>query len=159
MQKGGRGVGGNFSLQKGSTGPPPWNTCNSKKKKPDANGAIWSNLADCVPVFFFPDTLNLFWAIKAPMWRVHESEVFPLYRSRRATVFLILRIYVALAVFQPYRDLEAGDNQSLKFKWRGGESNPGPLAPQAKSLATWPPPLLFSSWRRRVATSPILFFQ
>ena len=24
-----------------------------------------------------------------------------------------LRIYVALAVFQPYRDLEAGDNQSL----------------------------------------------
>ena len=29
--------------------------------------------------------------------------------------------------------LEAGDNQSLKFKWRGGESNPGPLAPQANS--------------------------
>ena len=26
-------------------------------------------------------------------------------------------------------DLEAGDNQSLKFKWGGGESNPGPLAP------------------------------
>ena len=55
---------------------------------------------------------------------------------------VILRIYVALAVFQPYRDLEAGDNQSLKFKWRGGESNPGPLAPQAKSLTTRPPPLL-----------------
>ena len=35
---------------------------------------------------------------------------------------VVLRIYVALAVFQPYRDLEAGDtrNQSLKFKWRGG---------------------------------------
>ena len=32
----------------------------------------------------------------------------------------VLRIYIALAVFQPYRDLEAGDNQSLKFKWRGG---------------------------------------
>ena len=44
---------------------------------------------------------------------------------------VVLRIYVALAVFQPYRDLEAGDDQSLKFKWRGGESNPGPLAPQA----------------------------
>ena len=29
---------------------------------------------------------------------------------------VVLRIYVALAVFQPYRDLEAGDNQSLKFK-------------------------------------------
>ena len=54
---------------------------------------------------------------------------------------VLLRIYVALAVFQPYRDLEAGDNQSLKFKGRGGELNPGPLAPQAKSLTTRPPPL------------------
>ena len=27
---------------------------------------------------------------------------------------VVLRIYVALAIFQPYRDLEAGDNQSLK---------------------------------------------
>ena len=54
---------------------------------------------------------------------------------------VVLRIYVALAVFQPCRDLEAGDNQSLKFKWRDRESNPGPLAPQAKSLTTWPPPL------------------
>ena len=26
---------------------------------------------------------------------------------------VVLRIYVALAVFQPYRDLEAGHNQSL----------------------------------------------
>ena len=34
---------------------------------------------------------------------------------------VILRIYVALAVLQPYRDLDAGDIQSLKFKWRGGE--------------------------------------
>ena len=55
---------------------------------------------------------------------------------------VVLRIYVALAVFQPYRDLEAGDNQSLKFKWRGGESNHGPFASQAKSLTTRPPPLL-----------------
>ena len=54
---------------------------------------------------------------------------------------VVLRIYVALAVFQPYRDLEAGDNQSLKFKWRDRESNPGPLAPQAKSLTTRSPPL------------------
>ena len=28
---------------------------------------------------------------------------------------VLMRINVALAVFQPYRDLEAGDNQSLKF--------------------------------------------
>ena len=32
---------------------------------------------------------------------------------------VVLRIYVALAVYQPYRDLGAGDNQSMKFKWRG----------------------------------------
>ena len=54
---------------------------------------------------------------------------------------VVLRIYVALAVFQPYREWEAGDNQSLKFKWRDLESNPEPLAPQAKSLTTTPPPL------------------
>ena len=30
--------------------------------------------------------------------------------------FGFLRIYVDLAVFQPYLDLEAGDNQSLKIQ-------------------------------------------
>ena len=54
---------------------------------------------------------------------------------------VVLRIYVALAVFQPYHDLEAEDNQSLKFKWRDWILNPGPLAPQARSLTTRPPPL------------------
>ena len=57
---------------------------------------------------------------------------------------VVLRIYVALAVSQPYRDLEAGDNQSLKFKWRDQELNPGPLAPQAKSFTTRPSPLPLS---------------
>ena len=33
------------------------------------------------------------------------------------SLLVVLKINVALAVFQPYRDLEAGDNQSLKFKW------------------------------------------
>ena len=28
--------------------------------------------------------------------------------------FVVFRIYVALAIFKQYRDLEAGDNQSLK---------------------------------------------
>ena len=46
----------------------------------------------------------------------------------------LVGIYVALALFQPYRDLKAGNNLSLKFKWRGGESNPGPLAQQANSF-------------------------
>ena len=27
---------------------------------------------------------------------------------------VVLMIYLALTIFQPYRDLEAGDNQSLK---------------------------------------------
>ena len=45
-----------------------------------------------------------------------------------------LRICGALVVFQPYRDLEAADNQSLKFKWRGGESNPGPLSTASQEL-------------------------
>ena len=29
---------------------------------------------------------------------------------------VVLRIYVASVVFQPYHDLEAGDNQSLKIQ-------------------------------------------
>ena len=29
---------------------------------------------------------------------------------------VVLRIYVASAVFQPYREFEAGDNQSLKVQ-------------------------------------------
>ena len=54
---------------------------------------------------------------------------------------VVLSIYITSEVFQPYRDLEAGDYQSLKFKWQGRESNPGPLAQQAKSLTTQPPQL------------------
>ena len=50
-------------------------------------------------------------------------------------LLVVLRIYVASAVFQLYRDLEAGDNQSLKIQ----VAIPGPLAPQAKSLTTRPP--------------------
>ena len=47
-------------------------------------------------------------------------------------------INVDLAIYQPYLDFEAGDNL-WKFKWRGWESNPGPLASRAKSLTTRPP--------------------
>ena len=68
--------------------------------------------------------------------------------SRSWSWLVILRIYVASTAFQPYRDLTAGDNQSLKFKWRGGELNTGPLAPQAKSLTTRPPSLP-RSWSHR----------
>ena len=51
---------------------------------------------------------------------------------------VVFRINVDLAIFQPYLDLEAGDNQSLKIQVASRESNPGPLAPQTKSLATRP---------------------
>ena len=73
------------------------------------------------------------------------------YRCHRSVDWLVGCIeYVALAVFQPYRDLEAGDNQSLKFKWRDRGSNPGPLAPQAKSLTTRLPPLPYRLTERRM---------
>ena len=49
---------------------------------------------------------------------VNQSQNSPVNRSQNSPVgwLVVLRIYVALAVFQPYRDLEAGGNQSLKFK-------------------------------------------
>ena len=45
------------------------------------------------------------------------SVVFELWPFNLILVwFGLLRIYVDLAVFQPYLDLEAGDNQSLKIE-------------------------------------------
>ena len=38
------------------------------------------------------------------------------YDFNAGLVLVFLRIYVDLAVFQPYLDLEAGDNQSLKIQ-------------------------------------------
>ena len=46
---------------------------------------------------------------------------------------VVLRIYVNLGIFHPYRDLETGDNQSEIVAARPG-IEPGPLAPQTKSL-------------------------
>ena len=39
------------------------------------------------------------------------------------TKVIFSKIYVALAIFQPYLNLEIGDNQSLKSKGRDRESN------------------------------------
>ena len=55
---------------------------------------------------------------------------------------IMLRIYVAFAIFEPYCGLEAGDIQSLKSYQQDWESNSGPLAPQAKSSTTTPTLLL-----------------
>ena len=42
-----------------------------------------------------------------------ELQEFP-QRHRLLGWLVVLRIYVALAIYQLYRDLEAGDNQFLK---------------------------------------------
>ena len=56
-----------------------------------------------------------------------------------AWLLVVLRINVDSAIFQPYIDLEAGDNHSLKIQVARPGIEPGPLAPQAKSLTTRPP--------------------
>ena len=43
---------------------------------------------------------------------------------------------------QSYHNLEAGDTQSLNYKWQDPGSNPGPLALQNKKLTTWQLPIL-----------------
>ena len=104
-----------------------------------------------LPLSAWPTILNVLWK---PLIIQSLSSVIRLriglksYRRSWLVGWLVgcMSIYVALAVFQPYGDLQA-DDQSRKFKWRGEESNPGPLAPQAKSLTTRPPPL---PYRRRV---------
>ena len=48
---------------------------------------------------------------------------------------------ITITICQSCRYLEAGDTQSLKFKWRGRDSNLGPLVPQTKSLTIRPPVL------------------
>ena len=58
---------------------------------------------------------------------------------------VVLRINVDLAIFQPYLDLEAGDNQSLKIQVARPGIEPRSSRPQAKSLTTTPP-LLPSRW-------------
>ena len=52
---------------------------------------------------------------------------------------VVLRINVDLAIFQPYLDLEAGDNQYLKIQVARSGIEPRSLALQAKSLTTRPP--------------------
>ena len=52
---------------------------------------------------------------------------------------VVLRINVELAIFQPYLDLEAGDNQSLKIQVARPGIEPRSSCSQAKSLTTRPP--------------------
>ena len=57
------------------------------------------------------------------MYKAESTKSF-IYDPKLVGWLVVLRINVDLAIFQPYLDLEAGDIQSLKFKWRGREFNP-----------------------------------
>ena len=69
-----------------------------------------------------------------------HNQTSPIILDRHLIVWLVvLRINVDLAIFQPYLDLEAGDNQSLKIQVARPGSEPWFSCPQAKSLTTRPP--------------------
>ena len=53
------------------------------------------------------------------------------YLLKDVVVVVVLRINVDLAIFQPYLDLEAGDNQSLKIL----EARPG-IEPRSSCSAS-----------------------
>ena len=96
---------------------------------------IWNKLLImCIFVYSIYKTCSL---------RPGSLNLLPVYEFTFSSLHIrwlvVLRINVDLAIFRPYLDLEAGDNQFWKFKWRGRESNPSPLAPQVKSLTSWPP--------------------
>ena len=68
-----------------------------------------------------------------------KHELAPKQCKGKLVVWLVvLMIYVALAIFQPYRDLDAEINNLWIVAARPG-IEPGPLAPQTKSLTTTPP--------------------
>ena len=73
------------------------------------------------------------------------------FRSRQVGWLVVLRINV----FSHISTWKQEITNLWKFKWRGRESNPGPLAPQAKSLTSRPPLLLRS---RQAIWSYILIF-
>ena len=47
-------------------------------------------------------------------YTVNSGSLAELSHSMMIGWLVVLRIFIALAVFQPYHDLKAGDNQSLK---------------------------------------------
>ena len=65
-------------------------------------------------------------------------------KYRMKPVSATLRIYVALAIFQSYREFESGDTRYPSSEIKNDEtreSKPGPLASQVKSLSTRLTPL------------------
>ena len=74
---------------------------------------------------------SVHYSVKAQIVKIHNDKGW--------LVGCFFFINVDLAIFQPYLDLEAGDNQSLKIQVARRGIEPGPLAPQAESLTTRPP--------------------
>ena len=49
------------------------------------------------------------------IFSLHSHHINSIFRDELVVgLFVVFRIYVALAIFQPYRDVEAGDNKSMK---------------------------------------------
>ena len=63
-------------------------------------------------------TIDTFWEISS-LWKLHGN-----LSTTYVGWLIVLRIKVDLAIFQPYLDLEAGDNQSLKIQVAGPEIKP-----------------------------------
>ena len=66
---------------------------------------------------------------KWPPWPLIGWDIFDF--SSNGWLLVVLRINVDLAIFQPYLDLEAGDNQSLKIQ----EARPG-IEPRSSCSAS-----------------------
>ena len=58
----------------------------------------------------------------------------PIWTRDRVGWLVVLRINVDLAIFQPYLDLEAGDNQSLKIQVARPGIEPGPSLSASQEL-------------------------
>ena len=61
-------------------------------------------------------------------------EISPSHFRHSVGWLVVLRIYVASAVFQPYPDLEAGDNQSLKIQVARPGIEPRSTCPASQEL-------------------------
>ena len=62
--------------------------------------------------------------------------------NRKQVLVGWLVVFWLTSITRPFRHISTWKQEITnlwKFKWRGGESNPGPLSPQAKSLTTRPP--------------------
>ena len=48
-------------------------------------------------------------------FKIRIGPLYPYVHRKIGWLLIVLRIYVALAIIQPYCEMKAGDNQSLKL--------------------------------------------